>query len=125
MTLDVLVILRCGFLLLTPRLCGRRFAAKFGAVISHIYAIPSPRMRAGAARFESRGLPEIFAGVSGKVLGFLGFWKFSINSAGPCSSDCGRAKRRPSRGRPVALSAARYRPERTPMADAIACAHLR
>ena len=104
----------------------RKLAAVSGVLVFHIRAGLYPRKRAETrsesiaahrtmrASFKSRVSPEIFAGVCGKVSGFLGFREFTLSRLF-CTPLQGRAN----------LSHSWACPERMPMVNAIASAHAR
>ena len=93
--LNIRIILLCAFgaaqdyFLTGPWLvlgvaCGlgllvRRIMAAFGVMVPHIFVLPVPQT--GAGRIKSRGLPEIFVGVSGEKSGFLGFYELVYDMA--------------------------------------------
>ncbi len=115
--LNIFVILHCAFGIA----CGfallvRRITAIFSAIISHICAVLSS-WRAGIQRPESRGLPEIFVGVSGGISGFLGFLDLVYNVAEMSSSKFGCAELGQSKARPAAKYAAHMCPQRMLIAD--------
>ncbi len=107
---------------------GRKIAGIFGVLVSHIRAAFFAHNRAETRpesiaahrimrpHYISRVYPEIFAGVCGKVSGFLGFRKFLISRIF-CTHLQGRAN--PSR------NWANTGPESTSMVSPAACVHPR